>query len=290
MRSHPLICSFSYHKCASQWTKRIVRDVARRMGLRYRTVYNPAHFGGNLQKFVDDNKLDILGYNGAEMRYVKQLENFRGFHVIRDPRDILVSAYFSDLYSHGTQKYPAIGKLREELKGLSQEEGLAREIVFRRPQFERMLEWNYNQPNVLELRYEDLIKDPFNQFIHIFKFLGLLRSEPLSSREMLFTAIDMLARNTLRVGAWRLLPPRRTDVPLEALLTAVHRHRFTSRTGGRVEGQEDVRAHNRKGVAGDWKNYFTQAHLDLLNRECPELYRLGYWERPSVAIPAAVTT
>ena len=282
MASHPLICAFSYHKCASQWTKRIVRDVARRMGLRYRTVHNPEKFGGDLAKYVRDHKLDILGYNGAEMRYVKQLENFRGFHVIRDPRDICVSAYFSDLHTHSTIKHPDIARLRQELKGLSQSAGLAREIQFRKTQFERMLEWDYNQPNVLELRYEDLIRDPFNEFVRVFEFLGLVRKQPLTTKELFGIALESLARDTLRFRNSSLIRPRREQIPLEVLLTMVYNNRFGKRALGRKEGQEDVRSHNRKGIAGDWKNYFTQAHIDLLNRECPELYKLGYFERPTI--------
>jgi hypothetical protein len=34
-------------------------------------------------------------------------------------------------------------------------------------------------------------------------------------------------------------------------------NRFEARTGGRKPGAEDLGSHERKGVAGDWKNHFT---------------------------------
>ncbi|NEP84762.1 MAG: sulfotransferase domain-containing protein [Okeania sp. SIO3B3] len=40
------------------------------------------------------------------------------------------------------------------------------------------------------------------------------------------------------------------------LWNLVHNNSFVNVTG-RKPGQEDVMAHQRKGIAGDWKNYFT---------------------------------
>lgn len=283
----PLICSFGYHKCATRWTKGILANVARRLKLRYRAVHSPSQFGGNLEKFVRENRIDILSYNGPDPQYLRQLEDFKGFHVIRDPRDISVSAYFSDLYSHGTARWPELARRRQELKNLSQEEGLALEIRFRKPQFESMLQWDYQQKNVLEMRYEDLTQDPYQQFMRVFEFLGLVRSEPLSSRQLLTYVLETTARERLRVGRWRLLSPPVAPLPVEVLLGILYDNRFDKLAGGRSHGQEDVRSHYRKGVAGDWANYLTRVHLDLLNRECPDLWKLGYWEQPTAASVAA---
>ncbi len=40
-------------------------------------------------------------------------------------------------------------------------------------------------------------------------------------------------------------------------LEVVRANRFESRTGGHRRGHEDVNSHERKGVAGDWQNHFT---------------------------------
>jgi lipopolysaccharide transport system ATP-binding protein len=47
-------------------------------------------------------------------------------------------------------------------------------------------------------------------------------------------------------------------VRLEELRKAVLDNRFESLTQGRKRGDEQVLAHERKGVAGDWRNHFTE--------------------------------
>ena len=57
----------------------------------------------------------------------------------------------------------------------------------------------------------------------------------------------------------------------------VHDNRFETKTAGRKEGEEDVTSHYRKGVAGDWRNHFTQAHVDEFKTRYGDLLvRLGY--------------
>src|SRR4030095_9784796 len=46
------------------------------------------------------------------------------------------------------------------------------------------------------------------------------------------------------------------EVSRERLRDIVHYNIFETATG-RKPGQEDVNAHLRKGIAGDWKNHFT---------------------------------
>ena len=46
---------------------------------------------------------------------------------------------------------------------------------------------------------------------------------------------------------------------------------------GREQGLEDVNHHYRKGIAGDWKNYFTDEHKDLYKQLSDDLLvRCGY--------------
>ena len=88
-------------------------------------------------------------------------DTIRGSHLVRDPRDIVVSGYNYHLWS--SEKWLHLpdpkwgGKTyQERLNELPLEEGLAMEIRSRRSLFRTMREWDYNDDRILELRYEDV--------------------------------------------------------------------------------------------------------------------------------------
>ena len=43
---------------------------------------------------------------------------------------------------------------------------------------------------------------------------------------------------------------------------------IASKCTGRKPGNEDIQAHERKGIAGDWRNYFTDRVSTELGRVC----------------------
>jgi lipopolysaccharide transport system ATP-binding protein len=70
---------------------------------------------------------------------------------------------------------------------------------------------------------------------------------------------------------------QRACLPQPILRHILARHAFEHRAGGRTRGQEDVRHHYRKGVAGDWRNYFTsRVTAEFKARYGDLLIRLGY--------------
>ncbi len=85
----------------------------------------------------------------AEYDKIDNLRNYRGFHVIRGPRDVVVSGYFSHLYSHAlSDGWLALTMHREQLKKVNIDEGLLLEIDFAIRNFTRMNEWNYTDSNI----------------------------------------------------------------------------------------------------------------------------------------------
>lgn len=56
-------------------------------------------------------------------------------------------------------------------------------------------------------------------------------------------------------------------------------NQFKNLTGGRKPGEEETTSHYRKGIVGDWKNYFTEEHKALFKEVAGEqLIKLGYEE------------
>lgn len=289
-RSDPQLVYFGHHKCATQYIKAVVKSVAGWLGLGFETVdraVEPApvtadgatlHHQLHIQnRGYGEPTADVLYFanaNAAAVAALNERGRYRGFHVIRDPRDIVVSGYFSHLYSHPITEQNqerALAWRRQLAAAATVEEGLLLELEFEAANFANMAGWNYADPHIHETRYERLTADPLTAFGGIFPFLGL--SVP---RLGLPALVGLLAARGLRFRHNRPMP-RRTCLPQPLLRHILARNAFARKAGGRSPGQEDIRHHYRKGVAGDWRTYFTPR----VTAACKERYgdlliQLGY--------------
>lgn len=276
--SLPLLTYFGHHKAASTWAVSIIKQVCQDVGLKHIRVESEKVFDFDLKKFIQHEKPDFLSYTNAEFKHIKELENFKGFHIIRDPRDILVSAYFSHLYSHPTERWTKLVEHRDKLNNLSKDEGLLLEMEFRKNQFEAMYNWDYSLPNIYEIKMEDLVINPYKKFIDIFEFLGIVDESKLGLKErfsyLLGTAINHFNQKSKVSVPFGLAAEK---IPAERLLGILYTYEFSKLAGGRSLGQEDVKSHYRKGVSGDWRNHFKEEHIKLFKEKYNELLiKLGY--------------
>src|ERR687890_277208 len=92
--------------------------------------------------------------------------------------------------------------------------------------------------------------------------------------EGMFTE-DLLERPNEEVD--RLAGFLGADTSEKALQQAVGSASFEKLSKGRQRGQEDTSSFYRKGVAGDWNNYFTERDKEIYKEEAGDLLiRLGY--------------
>lgn len=237
-----------HHKCATRWLVDILTDACDRIGLTFFEAHNAGMFDRNLGVFLDRHPVDVLAYTNARQQFLDGLDDCRGFHVIRDPRDILVSAYFSHLNSHPTDGWSALEEHRQRLQTCSEEEGLTLELEFIEDVFSALAEWRYDRPEMLELKMENLVVNASEGIVDVFVHLGLVDPEELPLDRQLQRAADR--------GAGHLAAEARRVERFE-LLSIVYDHRFAKKAGGRAVGQEDQKSHYRRGQAGDWRNHFT---------------------------------
>jgi hypothetical protein len=148
---------------------------------------------------------------------------YKAFFLMRDPRDLLISWYFSAKYSHPL--VGELGRIRQELHRLDIEDGLIYVIDYLEHHgiFKAQRSWAGSptkDPNVMLVKYEKLIA-PDNAILF----------------RLVLNHCDI-------------------RIPDDQLHDLLKSHSF-EKLSGRKRGQEDQKAHYRKGVQGDWRNYFT---------------------------------
>jgi hypothetical protein len=254
------------HKAGSQWIKGIFSDTR----IKKITGLEPYEYVKHLKEGYDKRKIHerffdtpfpegkvltplYIGYDNY--RALMKPRKHRGIFVMRDPRDLVVSNYFSKKFSHPVQQNPGLLHVRQKLNEVSTEEGFKFIIdnLKRNGTFDSLRSWA-NAPeddeNLLVLRFEDLTGDNSIKYIKkMFEHLKIL-------------------------------------MPDKTLKEILNTHSFEKLSGGRKQGQELPTAHYRKGVHGDWKRYFdkevkenftavTEDLTDILGYESA----FDYWNR-----------
>ncbi|PEN12985.1 sulfotransferase [Longibacter salinarum] len=306
---------FGHHKCASTWVRTIIEHVLREAGYTYSVVVDPGtplkhalltDYESRFERsemcsYIASKDIDFISCITADVSQADCLmasKDAKGFHVIRDPRDIVVSAYFSHRNSHPVDGLPHLKAHRAKLLSTSFEEGLFMEMDFLKACLQDIDTWDYNRDNILEVRMENLTTDPYGGFVKIFDFLELMAWEDDTrmidkTKRFLQTAWNRLVSRHSGLSMLR----HQTSVSGSMLLGPVYDNRFEKKAGGRTKGESDAQSHYRKGVAGDWINHFNTAHADyFLERFGDILLNTGYetsndWvamvDREKRTVPAA---
>ena len=212
----------------------------------------------------------------ASINDVERYEDFKGIHLIRDSRDIVVSGYFSHLKTHPPMGWERMLKHRENLKHVSMEEGFFLEMDWLECYFNDMLNWNYENHNILELRFETItqVKD----LQQIIEFLNL-HDDGFYEKTKYTTG-----RLINKINNKNILPFRVSDIKIskKKFQVVVNNNSFKKLSGGRVIGVEDNNSHYRKGSSGDWKLYFNEKHKNYFKSKYGEILKKLKYEKDDV--------
>jgi len=165
-------CLFAHHRSASTWTGGILYQLSALTGWRCVTIHDPDRLPTDLVTYCDRRAVDLLVFTNARGEFLDQLPDYRGVHLVRDPRDILVSSYFSHRFSHPIIDWPELEAHRRELRELNEEQGLLEELDCRARQFAEMAEWPYGERRVVEWKLEQLLQQPESCFNKLLDFWG----------------------------------------------------------------------------------------------------------------------
>jgi hypothetical protein len=195
-------------------------------------IIRPVHGGDQfLARPLETGKVYPTVYvTRQQFESVRMPAAWRRFVMIRDLRDTLVSGYFSIKISHPIMDAP-MEQTRETLVSSSQEDGML--LLMRK--------WLFHS--------------------------ALIQQSWLETGEPLIRYEDML-ENDVEILEQVLIDQCKLPVDRTVFRKIVVNNRFERLSRGRQRGQEEVTSHVRKGVAGDWQNYFTEP----MKNEFKQLY------------------
>jgi hypothetical protein len=111
----------THHKCASTWLITYRAQVAAMNGLRFGHMHRSERLA--------EGQLDIVALTNADYSFVRN-RVLSGIHVIRNPLDLICSAYYSHLSTHSLEGWPELELQRTVLKSVSKPEGLMLTLTF----------------------------------------------------------------------------------------------------------------------------------------------------------------
>lgn len=160
----------THHKTGTVWLLTIFKEICRQFNLGF--------FSGK-QENISENFDVFLSMHGR-LNLDTIGSEYYGIHIIRDPRDIIISGCFY----HTKSKEKWLHIKRDEFGGLTYQEkinsyeSLEDKILFEMENsalrnISKILNWDYNNPKFIEIKYENLINDQQLLLFHeIFAFLG----------------------------------------------------------------------------------------------------------------------
>ena len=205
----------SHHKTGTVWMRKVFSCICERSELKF--------FAGKQEHLPED--FNVFMQNHSRFIPEKFSDPVRGLHIIRDPRDRIVSGMFY----HQKSKESWLHKPMKELGGVTYQEkinsfgNIEDKLMFEmehsgRWGIEEMLEWDYSDERFMNVKYEDLIVDHNLLLFHkIFTFLGFPGS-------FMPVCLDCAYKNSL------------------------------------FSGNIEKSVHVRSGKSSQWKTHFTSDH------------------------------
>lgn len=185
---------FSFHKCLTAYFGVVLRQFCCGRDWTF------THCQGDLGLFEDmvrhGRGRRIMSFNNSLPTFA-DYPQFRASRFLRDPRDLVVSAYHYHLWTRETwcttpvfswepitsdplfrreieadpRKWPQNISFQRYLRSLDYEQGMILEMLWRRPHFRTMLAWP-ERPEILTIRYETLVGNEGEAFAAIFRHYG----------------------------------------------------------------------------------------------------------------------
>ena len=155
----------THHKTGTVWMRRVFHRIAQEQGIPFMPMYRPK----KLAQLPDEGPCIVVNWSSSFPKKFLRHPEARFIHVIRDPRDVLLSGLrYHRVAKHKNERF--LDETREDWGGKSYQEYLnalpseSDQMLFEMRNkhdetVQQMLGWDYKNPNSVELAYEDMIED-----------------------------------------------------------------------------------------------------------------------------------
>jgi hypothetical protein len=192
MKPKKLIIHCCHHKTGTVVIEKILRNVCNHFGLKYQ--YCPQ------SKLETDT--DVWMEHHSHINFAAINRPIIGTHMIRNPCAIIVSAYeYHKTTKEGwaNRKIKKLEKMtyKEILNSINEKDGIIFEmkntlfLESSKNTIMDMYNWDYEMPNFLEFKYEDLMTNYNGTLSNMFKHYGF-------TKEMIHTALIIAAEYNIR--------------------------------------------------------------------------------------------
>ncbi len=165
MSAPRLMCIATHHKGGTVWIKSIIRALSRSLSIPWFGIWSDRHMG----KVPKAGRAFLCNWHGVFPQSLWDSEDTAFLHVIRDPRDVLLSGCRYHLTA-GPKGEKFLHQPRSDLEGRTYQEHLnglatyAEQLLFEMANkhaetLAEMLRWPWGHPRSTELRYETLMDD-----------------------------------------------------------------------------------------------------------------------------------
>lgn len=236
-RKPGIVVHGTYHKSGTVWFAGVLKAVCKHYGLNYLAEF-PTYDPTGVPR---DTDVYLNAHSAVDLDTLASFGRIVGSHMIRDPRDVLVSGYNYHLWTEepwanvpfnesgdfwGPRGFelppehdPSLS-YKQLLNSLDTEAGYALEMaVYKCLDFPLLTSWDYDDPRFFEIKYEDIMGNESPVFYDMFRFYGFTEDAARTATEIAeqFSFKKRAKRNVGEVeskthlrsgksGQWRELP------------------------------------------------------------------------------------
>jgi len=194
MSAARLYCVGTHHKTGTVWMRRVWRDIGEALDIPFVGVHRPGIWR---EKVPASGRAIVVNWGGKFAPDLWEQSDARFLHIIRDPRDVLLSgARYHETTNAPTEKF--LHKPRKDLGGKTYQQHMQSlprpedRLAFEMDEMHaktlaEMLAWPYGHERAFDVRYEDLIVDTECElFAQALAFFELSQAEIDTCKEIFF--------------------------------------------------------------------------------------------------------